>query len=184
MRPPASLHESRVSGPQNFRTSVQNEFCNSIPRKTDVGRYSHASVCRPAAEGFDSDFSGGTFPEKNRAESKTYFVFGAQERTASISSPSSYVARIRASSSINTTTSTARQCLSAPASLAAKASCPSGSARPTARSDRRIGSRSRTRRHQQCSARLKRIGVDSGRPLRQCQRCRNNAAETADADPN
>ena len=30
MRPPTSLHEKRIGGPQNFRPPVQNDFCNSI----------------------------------------------------------------------------------------------------------------------------------------------------------
>ena len=30
MRSPTSLHESRVYSPENFRSSVQKDFCNSI----------------------------------------------------------------------------------------------------------------------------------------------------------
>ena len=30
MRPPTSLHENRIGGPQNFRPPVQNDLCNSI----------------------------------------------------------------------------------------------------------------------------------------------------------
>ena len=30
MRPPTSLHEKHIGGPQNFQPPVQNDFCNKI----------------------------------------------------------------------------------------------------------------------------------------------------------
>src|SRR5438067_897610 len=48
-----------------------------------------------------------------------------------------------------------------PASLAARASCRSGSAHPTHQAASTIGSRSRTQRPQRCDARRKRIGAVS-----------------------
>ena len=36
MRPPPSLHENRIGGPQNFRPPVQNDFCNKIGPITDA----------------------------------------------------------------------------------------------------------------------------------------------------
>jgi hypothetical protein len=30
MRPPTSLHEKHIGGPQNFQPPVQNDFCNRI----------------------------------------------------------------------------------------------------------------------------------------------------------
>jgi hypothetical protein len=38
-------------------------------------------TCRHTVDGLESDFLGGTFSGKKRAESKTYFCFDAQERT-------------------------------------------------------------------------------------------------------
>src|SRR5262245_49933631 len=36
MRSLTSLHESRVHGPQNFRSPVQNDFCNKIGTKLPI----------------------------------------------------------------------------------------------------------------------------------------------------
>jgi hypothetical protein len=33
MRPPTSLHEKHIGGPQNFQPPVQNDFCNRIGQK-------------------------------------------------------------------------------------------------------------------------------------------------------
>ena len=33
MRPPTSLHEKHIGGPQNFQPPVQNDFCNRIGHK-------------------------------------------------------------------------------------------------------------------------------------------------------
>jgi hypothetical protein len=38
MRPPTSLHEKHIGGPQNFQPPVQNDFCNRIGSKADIGR--------------------------------------------------------------------------------------------------------------------------------------------------
>ena len=53
MRSPTSLHESRVYSPENFRSSVQKDFCNSIcqqrPSLVRASRFSLAP-CSPANE--------------------------------------------------------------------------------------------------------------------------------------
>src|ERR1700730_15366515 len=44
MRPPTSLHEKHIGGPQNFQPPVQNDFCNRI----DPKRHFSTVNCRTA----------------------------------------------------------------------------------------------------------------------------------------
>jgi|SRR6516165_931617 len=48
MRSPTSLHESRVYGPENFRSSVQKDFCNTIPQERIFGIVAEGVGNRPA----------------------------------------------------------------------------------------------------------------------------------------
>jgi hypothetical protein len=47
MRPPTSLHENRIGGPQNFRPPVQIDFCNSIGVKADMRDYHKSGAGDP-----------------------------------------------------------------------------------------------------------------------------------------
>src|SRR5258705_10811717 len=69
MRSLTSLHESRVHGPQNFRSPVQNDFCNKIGHEQKSrGRVSEASFGFRAArlEQLD-EISGRVLQENLRA---------------------------------------------------------------------------------------------------------------------
>jgi hypothetical protein len=64
----------------SLATEWKNQFGVRFAAKSGHRTVSHVSVCRHAANGFESEVLRWDCFRKNKAESKTYFVFGAQEK--------------------------------------------------------------------------------------------------------
>jgi hypothetical protein len=99
------------------------------------------------------------FDPNRRLNSMARICAAFQSNSASVRWPICRAGSGTVSCSTSITTVMAQSFSSTPARSAAKGSCQSGSARPTAPADQHIGSRSKTRKRRQCAARPKKIGA-------------------------